>query len=374
MPIDRRTLLASAGAIAVAGTPGLARSGVTALPVEDPRAFIVRQFAAADVVLLAEDHGVRQNLAFLQSLIPELYRAGVRAIAMEFGDADRQAALDALVTAERYDEAAARNLMFDYDSAWPLRDYWDVYGAAWRFNRTLPQGAPPFRIVNLSYRPAWEELSGPLTIESARRVFYRGPLDRFRVQVVQREILDRGDKALAFVGWPHAVTRFALPIFDYNAPDFVRLENRNLGQILYLQLRTRVRCVILHAPFAAGDGLRLLQPAGGALERAFISHGGPCAFDLRGPAGSLPDASEHANGNSEFTMGDFADGYVVLDRLDRLQGCSLDLGFVTEANFADARRRFPRELRRQPRTLAEYWDSARAFVDIGTRYAKVGVG
>lgn len=370
---SRRTVLAGAGALGLAAT-GPARAAALSGPdlvPEVPEAFIVRQFAAADVVLLSEDHGVRQNLAFLKSLIPALHKAGVGSIAMEFGNADHQAELDRLVTAPHYDAAAARNLMFRYDSGWPLRDYWDVYRAAWAFNRTLPAGARPFRILNLTYRLAWEELAGPLTPLTARRVFHEGPVDPYRARVIQREVLDRGDKTLAFVGWPHAMTRFELPLYDHNAPGFLRRENRNLGHILHAGNPGRIRSVILHAPFVSADAMALLQPAGGLLEEAFAAHGGPCAFDLHGPAGDLHDASAHATGDPNFTMRDFADGYVVLDRLARLEGCELDFDYVTPATFADARRRFPRELRAQPDTLEEYWASARNFVDIRGRYASV---
>lgn len=371
-PMNRRAILAGVGALACMGAavPD-ARAGAPNVPLEAPTGFLLRQFADADVVLLAEDHGVRQNLAFLHSLIPDLYGAGVRSIAMEFGDVEQQAELDQLVTARRYDEAVARNLMFQYDPGWPLRDYWDVYRAAWAFNRTLPRGAAPFRIINLTYRLAWEEMAGPMMPATAARVFHKGPVDPYRARVVQREILDRGEKTLAFVGWPHAITRFALPLFDFNAPGFVRRETRNLGHVLHAEHPGRVRSVILHAPFLSKDGLRLVQPAEGALERAFMAHGAPCAFDLRGPAGSLRDSSSHAVGDPAFTIGDFADGYIILDRLSRLEGCALDPDYVTPATFEDARRRFPRELRRQPQTLEEYWESSRAFVDIRARYAMV---
>lgn len=370
--MNRRLMLAGTGALALSCLAG-AGAATPDLPVETPEDFILRQFADADVVLLSEDHGVRQNLAFLQSLVPALYKAGVRSISMEFGGIDQQAELDRLVTAPAYDETIARNIMFQYDTGWPLRDYWDVYRAAWAFNATLAPGAPPFRIINLTYRIAWEEMAGPMTPETARRVFHDGPVDPFRARMVQREVLDRGEKTLAFVGWPHAITRYERPLYDYNAPGFVRRESRNLGNILHAEHPGRVRCVILHAPFSSGDGLRLVQPAGGALELAFIRHGAPCAFDLRGPAGGLKDTSALAVGDPAFTLGDFADGYIVLDRLSHLEGCQLDRNYVTGANFEEARRRFPRELRRQPQTLDEYWQSAEGFVDIRTRYAQVSL-
>ena len=372
--LRRRHLLACVGGLAVTAglSPARAQPAAvpTAVPAEAPAAFIARQFNQADIVLLAEDHGVRQNLAFLKALIPTLHAAGVRSIAMEFGGVEEQEELDRLVTGPTHDRTLARQLMHRYDSGWPLRDYWDLYHAAWTFNRTLGPGAKPFRII-ISYRLAWETLEGPLTIPAARRVFHRGPLDAFRARVLEQEVLARGEKTLGFVGWQHAVTRFEPPMLDIHAADFVRRENRNLGRLLHASHPGRVRCVVLHTPFPAGDGLGLVQPAGGALERAFAVHGAPCAFDLGGPAGRWPDASAHAAGNPEFVMGDLADGYIVLDRLARLEGCDLDTEFVTPQTFADARRRIPRELRRQPATLEEYWASARAFVDIGARYREV---
>lgn len=371
--IGRRQLIASAvGVAATAGYSRVRAQDLTA-PVEPPATFIARQFANADVVLLSEDHGVRQNLAFLQSLIPTLHATGVRSIAMEFGGIEEQEELDRLVTGPMYDAAVGRRLMYRYDSGWPLRDYWDVYRAAWAFNRTLGAGEKPFRIINLTYRLAWEALDGPMTPLTARRVFHLGPVDAFRARVLEREVLDRGEKTLAFVGWPHAVTRFQLPMFDFNAVGFVRRENRNLGHLLHASRPGRVRSVVLHAPFASADGRGLVQPARGMLERAFVANGRPCAFDLRGPAGRWRDASTHAAGDPDFAMSDFADGYIVLDKLAYLEGCTLDPAYVTRENFDDARRRFPRKLRRQPATLDEYWASARAFVDIAARYRDVAV-
>ncbi len=44
---------------------------------ESPEDYVVRQFANHDIIFLGEMHGVRQNLEFLQRLIPRLYAAGV---------------------------------------------------------------------------------------------------------------------------------------------------------------------------------------------------------------------------------------------------------------------------------------------------------
>jgi hypothetical protein len=50
-----------------------------------PQAYIIDKFSNADIILLAEDHRVKENLDFLGSLIPQLYKNGIFTIGMEFG-------------------------------------------------------------------------------------------------------------------------------------------------------------------------------------------------------------------------------------------------------------------------------------------------
>ena len=99
----------------------------------EPKEYIVSLFdSGADIVLLAEDHGVRENLEFVRSLLPELYRHGVYMLGMEFGASEDQEVLDSLLTAPEYDERLARELMYRYNCAWAIKEYTDLYHAAWR--------------------------------------------------------------------------------------------------------------------------------------------------------------------------------------------------------------------------------------------------
>lgn len=371
--LSRRSLLAGIGAFGAAGSAFASESDLHAQlgAARAPADYIISQFAAADVVLLGEDHCVRQNLAFVHALIPALYAAGVRTLCMEFGANEDQAALDALTSGARYDEGAARRIMFNYDVAWPFADYMELYRAAWRFNRTLPRRAPRFRVLNLSYHFDWTSYAGAMTPAAARRVFHRGPVDRYRADIIQREVLARGEKALALVGTPHAFTRYGLPSFDLNAADFTRTDHRNLGHLLYAAAPERTRCVLLHQAFWADDSYRRVQPGGGALEAALTR---PAGFDLTGAAGALAERSVYGNGDPNFTLGQVADGYVFLAPLRELEGCTLDEAFVTAENFEQARANYPRELRQQPQTLDEYWRDARAYADVRSRYADIAAG
>jgi len=91
-----------------------------------PQNYVLDKFTNADIILLAEDHRVKENLDFLGSLIPQLYKKGIFTIGMEFGANEDQNLLDSLVTAETYDENLARQLMFNYNPGWAFKEYMDI--------------------------------------------------------------------------------------------------------------------------------------------------------------------------------------------------------------------------------------------------------
>lgn len=309
-----------------------------------PGDYLISQFDRADVVLLGEDHAIAQTLAFVRDLIPNLYRAGVRQLVMEFGAEEDQAALDALITAPTWDPETARRLMFNYNVAWSWLEYRAFYEAAWRFNRTLPVGAPPFRILNMSYVFDWSAYESPATPESLRRIFPRGTIDRFRADLIQREVLDRKEKALVLTGTPHAFMRYASGRVERNADGFCSYDDEWLGNHLLKRNGGRIAAILMHQPFpAAGGADPYIQPAGGGIERLMARVGDrPLGFDLRGaPVGRLPDASAFATCQADFTLGDFFDGYVFLAPIARLQPATAEVDFVTEANIDRALQQYP---------------------------------
>jgi hypothetical protein len=344
---------------------------------QTPEQYIAGLFVTRDVVLLGEEHTVRYNLELAQALIPVLYETGVFNFGMEFGAVEDQVALDALVTGERYDEDTARRLMFNYNSGRAFREYMDIYRAAWAFNRTLPRAARPFRVLNLSYRYDWADAPVVRTPVNARRIYHRGPMDAFRAGVVQREVLDQGEKILILTGTPHAFTRYRIPLYDFNAPDFVRFEERNLGQLLPKLASARVACVLLHQAFHSkqhGDAQRV-HPAGGAIDQvleAFTNR--RVGFDLVGsPLGDLTDDSFYATGYEDFRLSQLADGYIYDRPFAEFESCTLDEAFLSEANWLEAQRQFPDpDWHVQPASLDEYWALIRALADVPARYAALG--
>ena len=333
-----------------------------------PQAYVIEKFKTHDVVLLGEHHLVKQNLQFVTQLIPELYRNGIYAIGMEFGAQEDQHVLDSLILAPTYDEMTARKIMFHYNVTWGYQEYIDIYKAAWKFNHTLPTNARKFRILNLSYVFQWKGFDGKRNQESMGKVFPKGTVDKFRAQVIEREILKSDDKILALVGTPHAYTRYGSPYYLFNSDGFCAFDKSWLGNRLYARHTDKVFNILLHQPFMKEvDGQFLwASPANGSIEAIMAQHQHKqVGFDLLlTPPGQLVDDSQHALCYPDFTLDQFFDGYIYLAPLKKLEGCTPIDDFVNEGNIQHALEQFPDRDWHEPVTNLE---EMRSFIKMNAR-------
>jgi len=173
--------------------------------------YVIGLFKTHDVVFLGEGcHHCKANELFVQRLIPLLYKAGIRAMGYEMSCADDQAAVDALVNAPTYDEKAAFRILQQWWFNWAYQEYADVFRAAWQLNRSLPKGAPPFRILAIDAKADYHRLDPTMGPENreARSIAIGGDIDKIRntrmAEVLTREVLNKGQKALMFNGNGHA--------------------------------------------------------------------------------------------------------------------------------------------------------------------------
>lgn len=304
-----------------------------------PDDYLVAKFRKADIVLLAEDHGVKENLDFVCNLIPKLYENNI-VLGMEFGAYEDQRRLDSLINAPKYDEQVARELMFNYNTRWAITEYMEIYRAAWKWNRSLPKDARKFRILNISYHYNWQKFSGVRTPENMHEVFPLGNTEDFRCGLLEREVLASGQKILVLTGTPHAFTFYHFPYYDYTSPGYVRYEQNFLGNLLYSKYGSKVVAIALHQPFPNRLNRQpaLLSPALGRLEAIMgRMDNKPIGFDLKGtPLGKLDDDSYYSMGYNDFTLADLFDGYIFLKPISGLSSCSIDYKFMDDTNWNEA--------------------------------------
>jgi len=338
-----------------------------------PDDYVIQKFGAYDVILLGESHALKDNLDFVASLIPKLYKAGVYNIGMEFGASEDQQRLDSLVNAPEYNEQLARDLMFNYNVGWAYKEYTDIYRAAWNYNHTLPAKAKKFRILNLSYKYNWSGFTPPRTPDNMAKVFPKGTVDKFRAELVEKEIIQKKEKILVLTGTPHAYTRYQSGTFEYNADNFCHYDDGWFGNRLYKDFPNKVFSILLHQPFYNFQNKRpvLLSPANGEIERLMAANNNqPLGFDLiNSPVGALPDSSSYSLCHSNFTMDQFFDGYIFLKPFSQMSGCTVDTLFFAGKSWDQIQGQISDpDWRPKPKSLDEYIKQIKTFADISARF------
>ena len=335
---------------------------------KNPSAYLIGKFANHDVILLGEDHGVRENLLFIAGLIPKLYAAGVRNIAMEFGASEDQSMLDSLVTADRYDDQTARDIMFHYNVGWAYKEYTDLYRAAWELNRKQHPGARKFRIINMSYVFDWNAFDGHRSRITMEKVFSKGPIDIYRADLINSEIIRNGEKVLILTGTPHAYIKQEFPGSTENP-----YQNADLGARLFDRYPGRIFSIMLHQPFEIqeSDTAQITSSGEKVIERMIKKLGNrPIGFDLRTDSvSSVTDSGTAACGHSGSGPGCLFNGYIFLTPLEGLTGCTLDSEFFKHKSWEDILRGFPDpDWHKRPESLSEFWIQIKDFVDLRKRY------
>ena len=305
-----------------------------------PEDYVAAKFRDHDIVFIGEHHFIKHDVELIRSLIPVLYRNGVMNLGIEFGRYDLQPEADALVTAETYDESRARRLMFQWGSYWPYVEYLALYRAAWELNRSLPAGAPKFRIVGLDYRPRWDLLEEKMTPDLWKKVLWKGSRDRHMADVVMGEFVKKGRKALVYAGQYHASTQFAFPVYDFKRKMVTGFDAGTMGQRVFWMIRRRAFNICLHFPWESTSGPKDYgYPVRGVVDRVMRGFETKrVGFDVKGsPFGRLPDReSVYSKARPKFVFEDFCDGYVFLGPFAECEGCDVDPLFITDENLAEA--------------------------------------
>jgi hypothetical protein len=340
-----------------------------------PETYLVEKFCIYDIILRAEDHAVQDNLSFINNLIPILYQSGVRNLGMEFGASEKQHTLDSLLVAPEFNEQLARDMMYFYNVGWAYKEYQELYRKAWEFNQSLPENAPKFRILNMSYQFDWSEFEGVRTPENMNKVFHKGTPDMYRAAVIENEIIANGEKILVLTGTYHAFTRYNMPVYSEYSDYFCDFNDLMLGNRLYKKYPEKVYTILLHQPFPAKPNRDswLVSPANGAIEKIMqLLDNQPMGFDLLALPGKLPDDSFYSTCYANFTLGQLADGYIFLKPFKDLKGCEIDSGFFKGRNWEQIRKQIPDpDWRGDIRSLEDFIKQIRNYGDLTKRYQQV---
>jgi hypothetical protein len=309
---------------------------------ESPISYVTGLFSDHDVVFLGEQHRVKHDPVFVQSVIPAAYKAGVRILAFEFGRREDQQLIDSLVTRREWDEGLARDIMFRQFIWWGYREYIDIYKAAWELNRSLPGGETPFRILGLNDSPDWsfvETKTDRNDPEVMKKVWQGGGEDHWADVIL--EAVASGEKVLVYSGIHHAFTEYRQPIVANG--DFVRFDKSlRCGNHVYNKLGKRAVTIFLHAPWHGreGYGSVMRHPADGIIDALMLADGPrPVGFNIGGsPFGRLQiQDAVYCHGYEDFKLGDFCDGWIYTKPISEFEGVTPVPEWINEGNIEHAR-------------------------------------
>jgi len=298
---------------------------------QSPKDYVVSKFKDYDYVFLGEYHRIKQDVDFVSSLIPDLYKNGVRILAYET-EYSSQAVVDEILSSKEFNEQLLyHNLSAGFGIYWGYTEYLNIFKKAWEFNQTLESNQPKFRIVLLTaeWNPCIDK-DDP---------FGEGIYpDEFMANVFEKEVISKQEKALIFCGKHHAFTSYQQPVYDFEQGKLIRLNNERMGNIIHQKYPKRTFNIALHEPWDSdkGEDSQSVKPANGVIDSVMENSGNiPMAFDVKNTVmGNLKaDDTYYAFGYEDFKLEDFCDGYIFLAPYKEMKFVSPEPNFYDEYNL-----------------------------------------
>ena len=308
---------------------------------QSPIDYVVEKFKDHDVVLLGEQHEIRENCKFFSDLIEPAYRrGGVRMFIWEFLKQKRSAEVNELLTAESFDEQRIVNIFREDYLYWGFQEYVDILRSVWVLNHSLHGGetrlkvagmAPDVDVFTAMCGTLWQKLPQIFTLLNAEQS-YAAPIEA---------ALDRHEKALVQVGYTHTFSEYKQArIVDGRM--LGESTHDRMGRLLKEKYGERVFQVSLHVrqdqvePYTAKVTTPLIQ----FLETLYAENGDTAiGFDiLNSPFALLRDTSgEYFKFQRYVTFSDIAQGYIILKPIEQLSCVKWITGFVDDSDFQHLR-------------------------------------
>lgn len=310
----------------------------------EPIDYLVQTSTAHQVTIIGEVHGKKEYLDLLNDAVSRLYHeAGVRCIALEVCLTKDNKLLNQLVTAPQFDRDLAMKIARHMNwRIWGRKEYWDVFEAVWHVNQKIPEGQHPLRVIGLSppvdmpsfmlvagaadgkvKPPLWERLRifriwDDLIVELKR--------DELMARAIEREIIEKNDRAVVWVGLNHAFTHYKVPMIRKRR--IVRSWSR-MGWILHQRYGSQIFQIALHDDF-------FLPGVGGCIE-SLMKEGRdhPVGFSfMDSPFSDLRDSrvDEYAL-QPGLRFVDKAPGYIYIKPRRALSECTWLRGYISEEMF-----------------------------------------
>ena len=303
---------------------------------------VLDAFNESDVVILGENHFIREQVLFVADLIPHLYEHGVYKIYSEFTYLDDAELVDELINADVFDEQLAKNLLVRSGWDWTYQEYMELYRSAWALNKTISDGKK-FQIIGLELGRNHDAIQSPEDWQKSanRMAYFRESEEDWATRIIS-ETVDQGEKALVYCGYNHGLTFYRQPVVSNNK--LIRLAGKErVGQHLHERLKDNCKYLLLHAGWEPKSGSNTpIAPLNGRLDQLVDSlteeHKSYGFYTEKSSLGSVIDTSAFFSwGYPDFKLTDLCDGYIVVETICESNLCGFIPNFIDSSNIEIAR-------------------------------------
>ncbi len=310
----------------------------------NPNEYVIEKFRTNDIVFIGENHFIKQQVEFIKNLIPELYKNGIYSLGTEFIRYSDTELINKIITDSTYDEDLVKEITFNSLWHWGYKEYLDIYKEAWELNQNLPKDAPKFKIFGIeedmdwSYIKSEEDRNNPEIMEKVFKSSSQFEEDEgLSAYAIQKEVLDKNEKAIIHCGIHHAFTSYYQPNFDEEKKGFGgRYNKERMGNLIKNKIGNRTMTIFLHGPWYSENGYdNQVLPVDGVLDSVFSIKDNsqliPFGVDTKGtPFGELQGKNSiYKYGYPNFTLKDFCDGYIFLNPISEYESVTVIPNFVT---------------------------------------------
>lgn len=310
-----------------------------------PEEYVIETTSNYSVTIFGELHNKRTNLDFLNKIIPDLYfKSGVRCIAMEAIPASMNDNIRKLVNAREFDENLALKIARSHGwPDWGFEGYWDVLKTVWKLNKNLYKDESPMRIVGIDSEwngPAFslvgmsdDRLNGVPFWEKFRILTFIGDLtklvhrDEIMAQNVVKEIIEKKDRGIVWIGTNHSYTNYGQPVYVKNK--FVR-ENNRMGVMLSEKYGNKIFQIVLHSDISNSKSIDSLF-----VKTVYYEGLAPVGFNTKeSPFELLRDSNNVMyRFQPQVAFSDIASGYIFFNSQSKLESCKWLDNYVSKEMF-----------------------------------------
>lgn len=312
--------------------------------LQQPNSLITSEFKNSDIVFLGESHRRKQHAEFVNNLLPDLYRNGVRILFSEFANYSHTRFADSLLTATDFDEPGARKMIYASEWDWAYQEYVDLYKSAWSLNKSLKPDQEPFRIIGLQADINHHVIksSQDWELPEKRKEYWNETDSTSWIAIIEKEALSVNQKALVHCGHHHAFSKFLHPIVING--EFLGFDKGREGTQLLHRHQGKVSTIMLHSFWRDKSNIFPVSvvPFNGFLDSiSCLIPGKNKAYGFQtniSELGNLIDSTSlYSVGRDTVYLKNICDAYIVLSPACELSLVNLIPDFINESNFDDSK-------------------------------------